>query len=57
MFNNFKIIGLQENYDDLFLTVVVGNMNSIMFGGIRPFAGFLFDKLGFYKCINFILIC
>jgi hypothetical protein len=53
--NNFKTIGLNHHFGDRFMTVI-GIINCILFGGLRPFAGYFFDRFGFKFCINIIVI-
>ncbi len=38
------------------MSLIVGNISSIIYGSIRPFAGIAYDKFGFKKCVNSIII-
>jgi len=48
---NFKIIGQRNITNDNFLSLVIGNLNCVAFGIIRPLAGFLSDTFGQRKCL------
>jgi fatty acid desaturase len=54
--NNFKLIGLHMKYSDYYLSVKLGGINSILMGGFRPVAGYLYDKVGFKTIVNIINI-
>ena len=43
---NFNIIGLRNIDDEKFLSLVIGNINCVVNGGIRPIAGYFSDRLG-----------
>jgi len=54
--SNFKNYGQEFNYDDRYLSLVVGNLASFGNGGFRLFAGISVDYLGFRTSFNINLM-
>lgn len=48
---NFNIIGSRNLNDEKFLTLVIGNINCVLFAIFKPIAGILTDRLGHQKCM------
>lgn len=55
LLSNYKNIGKQ--FDDKYLTLVVGNLASIANGGFRLFFGVAYDKFGFRCVFSIITLC
>ena len=38
------------------MSLIIGNISSVLYGGIRPFAGIFYDKIGFKICVNVVIL-
>ena len=38
------------------MSLIIGNISSVLYVGIRPFAGIFYDKIGFKICVNVVIL-